>query len=103
MPPPRKPYVIAGKVQYRGVDISGAKVWITNETVAGSRSFVSSEADSNFAYNLANVSAWTNSNVILIAVTHNGRRGQKRVTVNSANFGENVGTISLKAHWGCMG
>jgi hypothetical protein len=103
MPPPRKPYIIAGKVQYRGVDISGAKIWITNETVAGSRSFVSSEADSNFAYNLANVSSWTNSNMILIAATYNGCRGQIKVTVNSSNFGENVGIIQLKAHWGCMG
>jgi hypothetical protein len=103
MPPPRKPYIIAGKVQYRGSDVSGAKIWITNETVAGSRSFVSSEVDSNFAYNLANISAWTNSNVILIAATHNGMRGQKRVTVNSSNFGENVSIIQLKAHWGCMG
>ncbi len=62
----------------------------------------SSEADSNFAHNLANASACTNGNIILVAVTHNGRRGQKRVTANSSLFGEDIGTIILKAHWGCM-
>jgi len=37
-----------------------------------------------------------------ISATYNGRRGQKRVTVNSSNFGEDVGTIKLQAHWGCV-
>ena len=99
---PRKPYVLAGKVQYKGSNVSGAKIWITNETVAGSSSLTSSQSDSNFAYNIANISAWTNGNIILVAATHNGRRGQKRVTVNSSNFGEDIGTINLKAHWGCV-
>lgn len=101
MPAPRKPYIVAGEVQYHDADITGAKIWITNETVAGSGSFISNEVDSNFAHNIANLSAWTNGNTILIAVTHNGRRGQKRIIINSANFGENVGTIKLQAHWGC--
>ncbi len=101
MPAPRKPYIIAGKVQYHGSDVTGAKIWITNETVAGSGSLTSNEADSNFAHNIANESVWTNGNTVLIAVTHNGRRGQKKVTVNSTNFGEDVGTIKLQAHWGC--
>ena len=101
--PPRKPYILAGKVQYHGSDVSGAKIWIVNETVTGSGSVTSSEVDSNFAVNIANYSAWTNSNVILVAATHLGRRGQKRVTVNSSNVGEDIGTISLQSHWGCMG
>ena len=99
--PPRKPYVIAGKVQYHDADVSGAKVYFTNETVAGSGSITSNEVDSNFAHNIANESAWTNSDKVLVAVTHNGRRGQKKATVNSANFGEDLGTIKLQAHWGC--
>jgi len=106
MPPPPsapiKPYILTGKVQYHGSNVSGAKIWITNETVAGSGSLTSTQSDSNFAHNIANISAWTNGNIILIAATHNGRRGQKRVTVNSSNFGEDIGTIALKAHWGCM-
>ena len=100
--PPRKPYIIAGKVQYHGADVSGAKIWITNETVAGSHSLTSTKTDSNFAHNIANASNWTNGNIILVAATHNGRRGQKRVTVNSSLFGEDIGTITLKAHWGCI-
>lgn len=100
--PPRKPYIIAGKVQYHDDDVTGAKVYFTNETVAGSGSLTSTESDSNFAHNIANASAWTNGNIILIAATHNGRRGQKRVTVNSSLFGEDIGTINLQAHWGCM-
>jgi len=68
----------------------------------GSRSLTSTETDSNFAHNILNTSNWTNGNTILIAVTHNGRRGQKRVTVNSSLFGEDIGTINLKAHWGCI-
>jgi len=99
---PRKPYIIAGKVQYHGIDVLGAKIWFTNETVSGSGSLTSSQTDSNFAYNIANASTWTNGNIILIAATHNGRRGQKKVTINSSNFGEDIGTIILKAHWGCM-
>lgn len=100
--PPIKPYILIGKVQYRGSDVSGAKIWITNETVAGSGTLTSTESDSNFAYNLANASKYLNNNIILIAATHNGRRGQKRVTVNTANFGQDIGTIALQAHWGCM-
>ena len=99
---PRKPYIIAGKVQYHGADVSNAKIWITNETVSGEDSLTSSETDSNFAHNISNISAWTNGNIILVAVTHNGRRGQKRITVNSSLFGEDIGTIVLKAHWGCV-
>ena len=37
----------------------------------------------------------------MISATHNGRRGQKRITVNTANHGEDIGTIKLQAHWGC--
>ncbi len=99
---PRKPYIIAGKVQYHDINVSGAKIHITNETVPGENSLTSNEADSNFVHNIANESAWTNGNKILIAVTHNGRRGQKKVTVNSSNFGENVETIKLQSHWGCV-
>lgn len=83
-------------------NISGAKIWITNETIAGSHSFTSKEADSNFAHNIANVSTWTDANVVLIAATMDGKRGQKRVTVNESLFGEDIGIINLKAHWGCV-
>lgn len=95
------PYVIAGKVQYHGNDVTGAKIWFENETHAGSGNLTSSEADSNFAYNAANMSVYSNGDSILIAATHNGRRGQKRITVNTANHGEDIGTIQLQAHWGC--
>ncbi len=99
--PPRKPYIIAGKVQYHDVDVTGAKIYITNETVPGEKSLTSNETDSNFAHNISNNSTWTNSNKVLVAATHNGRRGQKKITVDSATFGENVGTLKLQAHWGC--
>lgn len=99
---PRKPYILAGKVQYHDADVPNAKIYFTNETVPGSGSLISNEVDSNFAHNIANESAWTNGNIILIAATHNGRRGQKRVTINSANFGEDIGIVKLQAHWGCM-
>ncbi len=106
MPPPpsapRKPYIIAGKVQYHTDDVTGAKIYFTNETVTGSGSLTSTKSDSNFTHNIANESTWTNGNLVLIAATHNGRRGQKKVTVNSSNFGEDVGTIKLQAHWGCV-
>ena len=105
MPPapatPIVPYIIAGKVQYHGNDVSGAKIWFENETRGGSKNLTSSETDSNFAYNAANMSAYSNNDIILISATHDGRRGQKRITVNTSNFGENVGTIALQAHWGC--
>jgi len=110
MPPPSalptKPYQIAGKVQYHGIDVSGATIHVTDETHAGSRSFVSSEADSNFTETLANVSDdWADGDVVLIAATHNGRRGQKKITLDkSAHPGiEDIGTIDLQAHWGCNG
>lgn len=98
---PIKPYIITGKVQYLGLNITGAKIYFTNETVAGSNSITSTEIDSNFAYDIANLSAWTNENTILIAATKDGKHGQKRVIINSANFGENIGIITLKTHWGC--
>ena len=98
---PIKPYVIAGKVQYHGTDVTGAKIWFENETHAGTRDLTSDESDSNFAYDAANMSVFSNNDVILISATHDGRRGQKRITVNTANFGEDIGTIDLQAHWGC--
>ncbi|MCK4500514.1 hypothetical protein KAU11_08445 [Candidatus Babeliales bacterium] len=103
-PPPGGPsgqYIIAGKVQYHEVDVTGAKIWFENETHIGSGNLTSSEIDSNFAYDAANMSAFGNNDVILISVTHDGRRGQKRITVNTSNFGEDIGTIILQAHWGC--
>ena len=80
MPPPpsspTKPYQIAGKVQYHGVDVFGATIHVADETHTGSRSFVSSEADSNFSESMANVSDdWADGDVVLIAATHAGRRG----------------------------
>jgi hypothetical protein len=98
---PSIPYVIAGKVQYHGVNVTGAKIWFDNETHPGSKNLISSETDSNFAFNAANMSAYSNGDTILIAATHNGRRGQKRITVDTANHGEDIGTIDLQAHWGC--
>lgn len=98
---PIKPYVIAGKVQYHGNDVTGAKIWFENETHAGTDDLTSNESDSNFALNAAEMSAYSNNDIILISATHNGRRGQKRIIVNTSNFGEDVGTIKLQAHWGC--
>ncbi len=34
--------------------------------------------------------------------SYNSIKNMKRVTVNSSLFGEDIGTISLKAHWGCV-
>jgi hypothetical protein len=102
--PPTRQYVIAGKVQYHGADVSGANIAINDETHAGSRSFTSSESDSNFAETMANVSDdWADSDVVLIAATHNGRRAQKKITINeTANPGqEDIGAVKLLAHWGC--
>lgn len=99
---PIKPYIIAGKVQYRGPAVTGATIWVENETKGVITSFVSSQADSNFAYNIANIVAYSHGDIILIAATHNGRRGQIRVTVDTAQFGQDVGTIALQAHWGCV-
>lgn len=102
--PPDKPivpYNIAGKVQYHGLDVSGAKIWFKNETHPGFKSLTSNEVDSNFSFIISNLSVYSNGDTILIAATHNGRRGQKRITVNTSNFGEDVGTIELQAHWGC--
>jgi hypothetical protein len=104
--PPRKNYIIAGKVQYHGADVSGAKIDFDNETTPGTRSITSSETDSNFAAEMANLSeGWSDGDTILIAVTHDGRRGQKRVDIDVAShrFGEDVGTSDLQAHWGCAG
>lgn len=107
MPPPPStpvnPYILAGKVQYHGSDVTGVKIWFENETSGGSGNLTSSESDSNFVYNAANMSVFNNSDIILVSVTHNGRRGQKRITVNTSNPGEDIGTINLQAHWGFTG
>ena len=103
-PPPEGPtgqYVIAGKVQYHSSDVTGSKIWFENETHAGTGDLTSDESDSNFAYDAANMSVFSNNDIILISATHNGRRGQKRITVNTSNHGEDIGVIHLQAHWGC--
>ena len=106
MPPPPsspvKPYILAGKVQYHGSDVTGAKIWFENETSGGSKNMTSGQSDSNFAYNMSNLSVFNNNDIILVSVTHNGRRGQKRITINTSNPGEDIGTIHLQAHWGCI-
>lgn len=104
--PPTKQYIVAGKVQYHGVDVSGAKIAIDDETHAGSRTFTSSESDSNFAETMANVSdGWADSDIVLIAVTHDGRRAQKKITIDETTHPgiEDIGTLSLQAHWGYCG
>lgn len=104
--PPVEPYQIAGKVQYHGLDVSGAKIYIDDETHAGSRSFVSSESDSNFIESMANVSDdWADGDDVLIATTHDGRRAQKKIAIDeTANPGiEDIGVMPLQAHWGCCG
>lgn len=101
---PTRQYLIAGKVQYHSADISGTKITIDDETHAGSRSFVSSESDSNFSETMANVSDdWVDSDVVLIAATHDGRRAQKKITIDeTAHPGiEDIGTLPLQSHWGC--
>ena len=102
--PPRKNYILAGNVQYHGSDVSGATIDFENETTPGTRSITSSESDSNFAAEMANLSeGWSDGDTILIAVTHDGRRAQKRtnIAVSANHFGEAIGTVSLQAHWGC--
>lgn len=37
----------------------------------------------------------------MISTIYDGQRGQKRITVNTSNHGEDIGTIDLQAHWGC--
>ena len=104
--PPTKQYLLGGKVQYHGSDVSGAKITIENETHPGSRSFTSSESDSNFAETMANVSDdWADSDEILIAATHDGRRAQKRISIDETTHPsiEDIGTLPLQANWGCVG
>jgi len=104
--PPRKNYIVAGKVQYHGADISGAKIYFEDETTLGTRSITSSETDSNFAAEMANLTeGWNDGDTLLIAATQNGRRAQIRtdIDVASHHFGEDIGTLVLKANWGCCG
>jgi len=108
-PPPAEPtnqYLLSGKVQYNGADVSGARITIGDETHAGSRSFISSETDSNFTETMANVSDdWSNGDQILVAATHDGRRVQKKITIDeTTNPGlDDIGKMNLQAHWGCCG
>ena len=104
--PPTKQYILAGKARYHGSDISGAKITIEDQTHAGTRSLTSSGSDSNFAETLANVSDdWANSDEVLISITHDGRRAQKKITIDEvSNPGrDDLGTFPLQAHWGCCG
>lgn len=104
--PPTKQYIISGKVQYHGTDVSGAKLTIDDETHVGSSSVTSSESDSNFAETMANVSDdWSDGDVVVVAATHDGRRAQKKISIDeTASPGlEDIGILPLKAHWGCCG
>ena len=102
---PIKQYVLAGKAQYHAADISGARITIENEDTLGTDTIVSNESDSNFADSIANCGEWSNGDAILISITHDGRRAQKKITIDEvSNPGrEDLGTFPLQAHWGCCG
>lgn len=103
---PTTPYLLRGKVQYHSSDVSGAKLWFDDETNPDMQStMTSSETDSNFTENIGNCSGWSDGDVILVAATHDGRRGQKRVTIDESGHPgrEDIGTIDIKAHWGYCG